>query len=169
MINHNRYCFIKKPIDRKQRRKMFAAQYCVTPTKRPGIRFPEKATSFLRDVKRRSLRVKRSKSLVINPPGEKRKSGKSPPNLWQESHWRFRPQTHVFILFITPCSQFLLCQAKVLSINFNFTLQAYLSVLLDGWKWVWIENWHIAWLLGSNLCENTYSYFFKMNGENFKP
>ena len=85
MINHNRYCFIKKPIDRKQRRKMFAAQYCVTPTKRPGIRFPEKATSFLRDVKRRSLRVKRSKSLVINPPGEKRKSGKSPPNLWQES------------------------------------------------------------------------------------
>ena len=64
---------------------MFAAQYCVTPTKRPGIRLPEKATSFLRDVKRRSLRVKRSKSLVINPPGEKRKSGKSPPNLWQDS------------------------------------------------------------------------------------
>lgn len=57
---------------------MFAAQYCVTPTKRPGIRLPEKATSFLRDVKRRSLRVKRSKSLVINPPGaDKRKSGKT--------------------------------------------------------------------------------------------
>ena len=54
---------------------MFAAQYCVTPTKRPIHRMHEKATTFLRDVKRRSLRVKRSKSLVINPP-EKRKSGK---------------------------------------------------------------------------------------------
>ena len=54
---------------------MFAAQYCVTPTKRPMVRMHERATTFLRDVKRRSLRVKRSKSLVINPP-EKRKSGK---------------------------------------------------------------------------------------------
>ena len=55
---------------------MFTAQYCVTPTKRPIHRMHEKATTFLRDVKRRSLRVKRSKSLVINPP-EKRKSGKN--------------------------------------------------------------------------------------------
>ena len=58
---------------------MFAAQYCVTPTKRPGIRLPDRAATFLRDVKRRSLRVKRSKSLVINPPDPsgKRKSGKN--------------------------------------------------------------------------------------------
>ena len=55
--------------------KMFATQYCVTPTKRPGMRLPDRAATFLRDVRRRSLRVKRSKSLVINPP-EKRKSGK---------------------------------------------------------------------------------------------
>ena len=57
---------------------MFAAQqqYCVTPTKRPIHKMHERATTFLRDVKRRSLRVKRSKSLVINPP-EKRKSGKN--------------------------------------------------------------------------------------------
>lgn len=54
---------------------MFAAQYCVTPTKRPGMRLPDRAATFLRDVRRKSLRVKRSKSLVINPP-EKRKSGK---------------------------------------------------------------------------------------------
>lgn len=52
-------------------------EYCVTPTKhRPMIRLPERATAFMRDVKRRSLRVKRSKSLVINPP-EKRKSGRT--------------------------------------------------------------------------------------------
>ena len=56
--------------------KMFAAQYCVTPTKRPGMRLPDRAATFLRDVRRRSLRVKRSKSLVINPKNEKRKSGK---------------------------------------------------------------------------------------------
>ena len=56
--------------------KMFAAQYCVTPTKRPGMRLPDRAATFLRDVRRRSLRVKRSKSLVINPKSEKRKSGK---------------------------------------------------------------------------------------------
>ena len=56
--------------------KMFAAQYCVTPTKRPGMRLPDRAATFLRDVRRRSLRVKRSKSLVINPPDGKRKSGK---------------------------------------------------------------------------------------------
>jgi hypothetical protein len=37
---------------------------------------PERASAFMRDVKRRSLRVKRSKSLVINPP-EKRKSGRT--------------------------------------------------------------------------------------------
>ena len=55
---------------------MFAAQYCVTPTKRPGMRLPDRAATFLRDVRRRSLRVKRSKSLVINPKNEKRKSGK---------------------------------------------------------------------------------------------
>ena len=55
---------------------MFAAQYCVTPTKRPGMRLPDRAATFLRDVRRRSLRVKRSKSLVINPPEGKRKSGK---------------------------------------------------------------------------------------------
>ena len=55
---------------------MFAAQYCVTPTKRPGMRLPDRAATFLRDVRRRSLRVKRSKSLVINPKSEKRKSGK---------------------------------------------------------------------------------------------
>ena len=55
---------------------MFATQqYCVTPTKRPIHRMQERATTFLRDVKRRSLRVKRSKSLVI-APAEKRKSGK---------------------------------------------------------------------------------------------
>ena len=60
---------------------MFAAQYCVTPTKRPIHRMHEKATTFLRDVKRRSLRVKRSKSLVINPP-EKRKSGKKIKFFW---------------------------------------------------------------------------------------
>ena len=60
---------------------MFAAQYCVTPTKRPIHRMHEKATTFLRDVKRRSLRVKRSKSLVINPP-EKRKSGKKIEFFW---------------------------------------------------------------------------------------
>ena len=59
---------------------MFAAQYCVTPTKRPGMRLPDRAATFLRDVKRRSLRVKRSKSLVINPPGEKRVSGKRKHN-----------------------------------------------------------------------------------------
>jgi len=56
--------------------KMFATQYCVTPTKRPGMRLPDRAATFLRDVRRRSLRVKRSKSLVINPPDGKRKSGK---------------------------------------------------------------------------------------------
>ena len=56
---------------------MFATQYCVTPTKRPMGRMQERATTFLRDVKRRSLRVKRSKSLVINPKSEKRKSGKN--------------------------------------------------------------------------------------------
>ena len=56
---------------------MFATQYCVTPTKRPMGRMQERATTFLRDVKRRSLRVKRSKSLVINPKSEKRKSGKT--------------------------------------------------------------------------------------------
>jgi hypothetical protein len=38
------------------------------------MRLPERATTFLRDVKRRSLRVKRSKSMVISTP-EKRKSG----------------------------------------------------------------------------------------------
>jgi len=57
---------------------MFATQYCVTPTKRanqPMGRMQERACTFLRDVKRRSLRVKRSKSLVINPKSEKRKSG----------------------------------------------------------------------------------------------
>ena len=54
---------------------MFATQYSVTPSKRPIMRLPERASAFMRDVKRRSLRVKRSKSLVINPP-EKRKSGK---------------------------------------------------------------------------------------------
>ena len=59
---------------------MFATQYCVTPTKRanqPMGRMQERACTFLRDVKRRSLRVKRSKSLVINPKSEKRKSGKT--------------------------------------------------------------------------------------------
>ena len=59
--------------------KMFTTthEYCVTPTKhRPMMRLPERATAFMRDVKRRSLRVKRSKSLVINPP-EKRKSGRT--------------------------------------------------------------------------------------------
>ena len=55
---------------------MFATQYCVTPTKRPGMRLPDRAATFLRDVRRRSLRVKRSKSLVINAPEGKRKSGK---------------------------------------------------------------------------------------------
>ena len=60
---------------------MFATQqYCVTPTKRPIHRMQERATTFLRDVKRRSLRVKRSKSLVI-APAEKRKSGKTTKSL----------------------------------------------------------------------------------------
>ena len=40
------------------------------------MRLPDRAATFLRDVRRRSLRVKRSKSLVINPKNEKRKSGK---------------------------------------------------------------------------------------------
>jgi len=59
--------------------KMFTTtqEYCVTPTKqRPMMRLPERATAFMRDVKRRSLRVKRSKSLLVNNQSEKRKSGK---------------------------------------------------------------------------------------------
>ena len=58
---------------------MFATptSYCVTPTRpRPLMRLPERASTFLRDVKRRSLRVKRSKSMVISTP-EKRKSGET--------------------------------------------------------------------------------------------
>ena len=70
---------------------MFATQYCVTPTKRanqPMGRMQERACTFLRDVKRRSLRVKRSKSLVINPKSEKRKSGKTQNDKLLESQIR---------------------------------------------------------------------------------
>ena len=74
---------------------MFAAQYCVTPTKRPIHRMHEKATTFLRDVKRRSLRVKRSKSLVINPP-EKRKSGKKKYKILLDKYLPHNPHSIFF-------------------------------------------------------------------------
>ena len=48
---------------------MFATptSYVVTPSRKPFMRIPERASTFLRDVKRRSTRkVKRSKSLVSN-------------------------------------------------------------------------------------------------------
>ena len=45
---------------------MFATptSYSVTPSRKPFMRIPERASTFLRDVKRRSMRVKRSKSLI---------------------------------------------------------------------------------------------------------
>jgi hypothetical protein len=56
---------------------MFATptSYCVTPSRKPFMRIPERASTFLRDVKRRSLRVKRSKSLIERHP-ECKLSGK---------------------------------------------------------------------------------------------
>lgn len=48
-------------------------QYSVTPTsKRHRTKLPERAQVFFRDVKRRSLRVRRAKSVVISSQKEKR-------------------------------------------------------------------------------------------------
>ena len=81
---------------------MFATQYCVTPTKRanqPMGRMQERACTFLRDVKRRSLRVKRSKSLVINPKSEKRKSGKTQTEKLYQKKVRLIVRTTMLLVF----------------------------------------------------------------------
>ena len=53
---------------------MFVAQYCVTPTRRVNSRFGggagNRATEFFRDVKRRSLRMRRVKNYSQTPTKE---------------------------------------------------------------------------------------------------
>ena len=51
---------------------MFATPtaYCVTPSRTPFSRLPERASTLFREVKRRSVRIKRSCSFQIrNTPG----------------------------------------------------------------------------------------------------